>query len=41
MSAADQSQFVFAAYAIVLGGAGGLTLWAWAAMRKAEKDAQR
>jgi hypothetical protein len=33
--------YVIAAYALVIGGAGGLTAWAWLAMRKAEKDAQR
>jgi hypothetical protein len=41
MSAADQWQFVIAAYVLTLGGAGGLTLWTWLAMRKAEKDGQR
>ncbi len=29
--------FVIAAYAIVLGGSGVLTLWAWRSMRAAER----
>ena len=33
--------FVIAAYAITLGGTAGVTLWAWAAMRAAEKAGER
>lgn len=29
--------FVASAYAVTLGGTGALALWAWAAMRRAEK----
>jgi hypothetical protein len=29
--------FVIAAYAVTLGGTGGLVAWAWAAMRRAER----
>ncbi len=32
--------FIIAAYAIVLGGSAGLTIWAWASMRAAEKFAE-
>lgn len=31
--------FIVAAYTIVLGGSAALTIWAWAAMRAAEKFA--
>jgi hypothetical protein len=31
--------FIAAAYAIAIGGTGGLTLWSFAAMRRAEKAA--
>ncbi len=41
MSASDQWAFVIAAYAVTLGGAGGLLLWTWAAMRGAERGAKR
>jgi hypothetical protein len=41
MSAADQWNYVIAAYALTLGGAGALTIWSWLAMRRAERDAQR
>ncbi len=30
--------FVIAAYTIALGGTAALTLWAWAAMRNAERS---
>ncbi len=33
----NQWSFVFAAYAVTLGGAGVLALASWAAMREAEK----
>jgi hypothetical protein len=33
--------FVTAAYVITLGGTAAVTLWAWAAMRAAEKAAQK
>jgi hypothetical protein len=33
----SQWPFVVAAYAVVLGGTGALALWAWAAMRRAER----
>ena len=33
----SQWSFVFAAYAVTLGGAGALALASWAAMRGAEK----
>ena len=29
--------FIIAAYAIVIGGSGALTAWAWASMRAAER----
>jgi hypothetical protein len=41
MSAADQWQFVIAAYVIVLGATAAVTVWTWLAMRKAEKDGQQ
>lgn len=31
--------FIIAAYAIVLGGSAGLTIWVWRSMRAAEKFA--
>jgi len=31
--------FIFAAYGIALVGTGGLTLWSWIAMRRAEAQA--
>jgi Heme exporter protein D (CcmD) len=37
----NQWAFVWAAYAVTLAGTLGVTLWAWAEMRKAEKAAQR
>jgi hypothetical protein len=33
--------FVIGAYALTLIGTGGLTLWSWAAMRRAEAEAER
>lgn len=33
--------FVTAAYAVALGGTIAMTLWAWAAMRRAEKNGER
>jgi len=33
--------FVIAAYATTLLGAGGLLLWSWAAMKRAETEAGR
>jgi hypothetical protein len=41
MSASEQWSYVIAAYALVLGGTGAMTLWAWLAMRKAERDNAR
>lgn len=32
--------FVIAAYVLTLGGAAGLTGWAWLAMRRAERGAE-
>lgn len=32
--------FVFAAYAVTLIGTAGLASWSWAAMRRAEADAE-
>ena len=32
--------FIIAAYALTFLGAGGLTLWSFAAMRRAERDAE-
>ena len=37
----NQWAFVIAAYAVVLGGTGGLTAWALATMRRAEARAER
>ncbi len=37
----NQWDFVIAAYAVTLGGTGVLTLWSWAAMRRAEREGQR
>jgi heme exporter protein D len=37
----NQMTFVWAAYAVTLGGTVLVTLWAWASMRRAEKAAQR
>lgn len=37
----NQWAFVIAAYAVTLGGTGGLLAWIWAAMRKAESRAER
>ena len=33
--------FIIAAYAIMLGGSVGLTIWAWQSMRVAEKFADQ
>ncbi len=33
----NQWDFIIAAYAVALGGTGALTLWAWLAMRRAER----
>jgi len=41
MSANDQWIYVIAAYALTFAGAGGLSLWTWASMRKAERESQR
>lgn len=32
--------FVIAAYAVTLAGAFGATIWSWAAMRRAEREAE-
>lgn len=32
--------FILAAYALTFAGAGGLTLWSLAAMRRAEREAE-
>lgn len=32
--------FVIAAYVLALGGSAALTLWAWLAMRRAERDGE-
>jgi len=32
--------FIIAAYAVTLLGTAGLTLWSWAAMRRAEAEAE-
>jgi len=32
--------FVIAAYAVTLSGTGGLLLWSWAAMRRAERKGE-
>jgi hypothetical protein len=37
----NQWTFVIAAYVVTLGGTGGLLAWTWAAMRKAERRADR
>lgn len=37
----DQWSFVLAAYAVTLAGTGGLLVWAYAAMRRAEQRADR
>ena len=37
----NQMAFVIAAYAVTLGGAAALSLWAWAVMIRAEKAAGR
>ena len=37
----NQWAFVIAAYAVTLGGTGGLLGWAWVAMRRAEDRAER
>ena len=41
MSGNDQWAFVIAAYAVTFAGSGGLSLWAWAAMRRAEREGRR
>jgi len=41
MSATDQWAFVIAAYVLTFVGAGGLSVWTWVSMRKAEREAQR
>lgn len=41
MSAADQLNYVFAAYTLVIGGTAGVTLWSWLAMHRAERDNAR
>lgn len=33
--------FVIAAYAVTLAGAGGLVLWSWSAMRRAEREGEK
>ena len=37
----NQMAFVWAAYAVTVGGTTLVTLWAWASMRRAEQAAQR
>ena len=37
----NQWAFVIAAYTVVLGGTGGLLAWTFAAMRRAEGEAER
>ncbi len=37
----NQMAFVTAAYVVTLGGTAAVTLWAWFAMRAAEKAAER
>jgi hypothetical protein len=37
----NQMAFVWAAYAVTLGGTAAVTFWAWTSMRVAEKAAQR
>ena len=37
----NQWDFVWAAYAIALGGTVAMTAWSWIAMRRAEKDGDR
>jgi hypothetical protein len=37
----NQWAFVIAAYAVTLGGTGGLVAWAFASMRHAEAQAER
>jgi hypothetical protein len=37
----NQMAFVWAAYAVTLGGTAAVTLWAWASMRKAETAGER
>ena len=33
--------FIIGAYAVAILGTAGMTLWAWAAMRRAEADAEK
>ncbi len=37
----NQWNFVIAAYAVTFGGTALVTLWAWATMRRNERDGQR
>lgn len=37
----NQWAFVIAAYAVTLGGTGGLLAWAWASLKRAESRAER
>ncbi|CAA9532656.1 MAG: hypothetical protein AVDCRST_MAG62-2028 [uncultured Sphingomonas sp.] len=37
----NQWSFVIAAYAVTLGGTGGMLAWAWLALRRAEARAER
>lgn len=37
----NQLTFVWAAYAVTLGGTAALALWAWAAMVRAERAARK
>ncbi len=39
----DHTPFIIGAYAVVLGGVGGLLVWNWLTMRRAERavDAMR
>jgi len=37
----SQMSFVIAAYVVTLGGTAAVSIWAWAAMVRAEKAAQR
>ncbi len=32
--------YIIAAYVLTIGGMGGVALWSWIAMRKAEADAE-
>ena len=37
----NQMAFVWAAYAVTLGGTAAVTYWAWLSMRTAERDGKR